>query len=56
MSNIELIGIVGSVASIIGLFLGFYACKKKYKISNQSNWFLALFNFGGNNQSNDNKQ
>lgn len=56
MSNIELIGVVGSIASIIGLFLGFYACKKKYKISNQSNWFLSLFNFGGNNQSNDTKQ
>lgn len=56
MDNIELIGLVGSIASILGLFLGFAICKKKYKINTQANWFFSLFSFGDTNQSNDSKQ
>lgn len=56
MDTVTIVGLIGSIASIVSFFLGFYVCKKKYKINTQSNWFLTLFNFGDNNQSNESKQ
>jgi len=50
--TIELLAIVGSIASIIGLFLGFAICKIKYKKNEQKNSSTSFFHLGSTNQNN----